>query len=225
MLDTIVNDLLTDTVDRFDPRVVHATIVDAADDLAHCDFLNAHGHTVTGVMARSEYWPSRTWARGERLVVVQMDAGPRPQLSLRSPELLRAALSGPVPEIRSGTVRVMGVARRAGQRSKVAVVSTCAGLDPVAACIGRSHARVDELSAVLGGEQIDIVAWHPDLSTYLSNALQPARVSQVRVDDETGYAVASAPGHQMPAAVGGGGLNSVLAGELTGLRVRIVADR
>jgi N utilization substance protein A len=204
-----------------DPRVVTATVTAANADAALLRF-TIDGQSVTGVMPITEFLPGRKWAEGDVLTALACDTSARPLLSLARPELVPALLAGVSPEVRSGAVRVMGVARRAGMRTKVAVAATEPGVDPIAACVGRNHNRVDYLKAALLGEQVDIVAWHPDRETFLRNALQPAAVSEVAIDEAERTAVAVAPGHQMSAAVGGGGLNSALAGQLLGVLVRIV---
>jgi N utilization substance protein A len=209
---------------EFTPFLVTATCVSANADSAVMSFTH-HATPVTGVLPVTDQVPGSTWTPGATAVVLVCEppsAGARPRLSQVRPELVVRTLAAVSPEVRSGQVRVMGVARRPGLRTKVAVAATVEGVDPVAACVGRQHNRVDQVRAVLGGEQVDVVAWHPDQVTYLRNALQPAGVGEVVIDPETRSATAAAPAHQMSAAVGGGGLNSALAGQLVGLLVRIV---
>lgn len=201
-------------------RVVTATVARANADVAMLTF-TSDGQQREGVMPVTEYLPGRSFTVGETLTVLLCDEGERPLLSMSRPELIGALLSGVSPEVRDGSVRIMGVARRAGVRTKVAVATTVPGVDPIAACVGRVHNRVDHVKAALLGEQVDIVAWHPDQDTFLRNALQPASVIDVTIDEQTHAAVATAPLHQMSAAVGNGGWNSALAGQLTGTQVRI----
>jgi N utilization substance protein A len=130
-------------------------------------------------------------------------------------------LDGYVPEVRAGLVRIMGVARAPGVRTKVAVAATDANVDPVASCVGRSANRVRAIGQLLGGERVDIIPWHPDTAKLLANALAPAAVSRIEIHNDK--AVAVAPAHQMSAAVGGGGLNAALAGQLVNLKVFVVA--
>jgi N utilization substance protein A len=203
-------------------RLVSATVVAANPDAALLTF-HQDGQQVTGVMPVTEFPAGRTWAVGQTVTaLVSDDNGGRPLLSLTHPDLVPALLESISPEVRSGAVRVMGVARRPGQRTKIAVAATEPGVDPIAACVGRGHNRVDYVKAALLGEQVDIIAWHPDRATYLRNCLQPASVNDVVINEEERTAVATAPGHQMSAAVGGGGLNSALSGQLVGLMVRII---
>lgn len=209
---------------EFTPFLVTATCVSANADAAVLSF-DHHGTPVTGVLPVTEQIPATGWTPGAQVTVVVCEdpaAGLRPRLSMIRPELVERTLAAVSPEVRTGAVRVMGVARRPGARTKVAVAATVPGVDPVAACVGRTHNRVDAVRAALGGEQVDVVPWHHDTETYLRNALQPAGIGKVAIDPETRTAVATAPAHQMSAAVGGGGLNSALAGQLVGLLVRIV---
>lgn len=211
--------------DAFSPYLITATVTSSNTDAAVLSFTHA-GQVVAGVLPITEQIPASTWAVGETHQVVLCEAitpGGRPRLSAVRRELVTETLAALSPEVRTGTVRIMAVARRPGVRTKVAVASTVADLDPVASCVGRAHNRVDALRAALGGEQVDIIAWHPDKEMFLRNALQPAAISTIEINLEEKTAVAAAPHHQMSAAVGAGGLNSALAGKLVGLMVKIVA--
>jgi N utilization substance protein A len=214
-------------VEDFVPRVVTATVVRANADSALLSFATVDGE-VTAMMPITEFLPGHRWAVGERYVALQVEGGSTraetglpPLLSATRPELVEALFAGVSPEVRDGSVRLMSIARRPGLRTKVAVAATEKDVDPIAACVGRQHNRVDAVRAALGGEQVDVVSWHPDRAEFLKNALQPAAVSSVTIDEDAKTALAVAPGHQMSAAVGGGGLNSALAGQLLGLTVRI----
>jgi N utilization substance protein A len=226
-MDSIIDSLGLADVDQvapFDPRVVTGTIVAENADAALVQFVAPSGKKATGVLPVTEFYRGRRWATGERYTLLQCDTSGRPLLSATRPELVSALLDGIAPEVRAGQVRVMAVARRAGLRTKVAVAATEPGVDAVAACVGRFPPRVDHVKNALGGEQVDLLAWHPELGTYLRNALQPAQVVDVEVDEAKHAATASAPQHLMSAAVGGGGLNSALAGQLAGVSVRIIPD-
>lgn len=202
-------------VDAFESKVVTATIVSANSDVA--SLRTAEGYEA--IMPVTEFYPTRRWAVDQTYQLLQLGSGPRPILSAVRPELVEALLMGFCPELRAGSVRVMGVARSAGVRTKLAVAPTEAGVDAVAACVGRGANRVKALIAALAGERVDVVPWHPDLETYLRNALAPAAVEEIRIEGTKATAVA--PSHMMSAAVGGAGLNSALAGQLTGLHVVI----
>lgn len=215
------------TTADFTPVLVTATVISSNADAVLLSFENA-GRKVIGVLPVTEQRPAVTWSPGDQVTAVLCEpvvTGSRPRLSMIRRELVTHTLASLSPEVRGGAVRVMGVARKPGSRTKVAVAATVPDIDPVAACVGRGHNRVDALRAALGGEQVDIIAWHPDRETFLRNALQPAAIGTVVIDTEARTATATAPLHQMSAAVGGGGLNSALAGKLVNLLVRIVADK
>lgn len=196
-------------------RVVTATIRSATGDVAMVETRDG----ITAMLPASEYFPSSPFVVGSEHQLLLMDHSPTPICSAVRPELISAIYAGFTPELRSGAVRIVSVARAAGVRSKVAVAATETGVDPVAALVGREANRVRGVGALLAGERLDIVPFHPDPAIYLTNALAPAAVTRVEISGET--AVAFAPPHQMSAAVGAGGLNSQLAGQLLGLQVRI----
>lgn len=204
----------------FEPLVVFATVVAATSDVALLKVRSVDGPDYDAIMPVTEWASSRHWEVGASYQLLQLGAGPRPVLSAVRPELVEALLMGVSPEVRAGTVRVMGVARAAGVRTKVAVAATEAGVDPIASCVGRQANRVRYLTTALGGERIDVVSWDADDETFLRNALAPASVGTIVIDGHN--ATASAPAHQMSAAVGAAGLNSALAGQLVGLQVTIV---
>jgi N utilization substance protein A len=215
---------IPEAAEGYEPRVVTGTISAVNPDVALVKF-TADSRTVTGVLPITEAIRGRRWEAGEAHTLLQCEpalSGKRPMLSAVRPGFVEAVMHGVVPEVRDGRIRVMAVARRPGTRVKVAVATTTPGLDAVAACVGRRHNRVDAIREALGGDQVDLVAWHPDPRIYLKNALQPAQVNEVIIDPKTRTATAHADAHQMAAAVGGGGLNSMLAGRLLGVQVRIV---
>ena len=198
--------------------VVSITVESVTPDAA----LVTTGDGRTAILPVSEYYPHRRWQVGDTMVAL-LSEGPRlPMCSVVRPELVEAIYDGIVPELLSGQVRIMSVARAAGVRAKVAVATTGGTVDPLAAMIGREANRVRLVSDLLGGERIDIVAWNPDPEIYLANVLAPAKVTRVVLTDHG--ATAYAPPHQMSAAVGHGGLNSQLAGQLLGMPVVIVVD-
>lgn len=198
--------------------VVTATITECTPDIAMVETRDG----TRAVLPASEFYPNTPFQKGETYQLLLFERSPTPICSAVRPELVSAVFSGISPEIREGTVRIVSIARSAGQRSKVAVAATVAGLDPVAALIGREANRVKTVGSLLNGERLDIVAFHADADRYLMNALAPAAVSRVEIDGDV--ATAYAPPHQMSAAVGSAGLNSQLAGQLLGLPVRIAAE-
>lgn len=216
--------LTQDDATEFTPYLIRAEVLSANADAAVLSFTH-NGRRRTGVLPVTEQAPGARWEPGQKVTAVlcePVELTGHPRLSTVRRELVTDTLAALCPEIRTGAVRVMGVARKAGVRTKVAVAATTPDIDPVAACVGRGHNRVDALRAALGGEQVDIIAWHPDKAVFLSNALQPAAITAVDINAEERTATATAPPHQMSAAVGGGGLNSALAGRLVGLLVTIV---
>lgn len=173
----------------------------------------------TAVLPCSELPPTLRPVPGARFSVSMMVDGPRPVCSASTPDLVAALYAGVTPELRTGEVRIMNVVRTPGVRSKVAVAATTTGVDPVAALVGREANRVTYVSRQLGGERIDVVPYSPDLAQFARNAMAPAVVEHVELAADK-VLVFVRP-HQMPAAVGNGGLNSHLAGELLGLPVEV----
>jgi len=203
-----LTDALTFTVGSIAEGMVHGKLFDDREAL----------------IPLSEVPSSRKLLPGERVMVTLLVDGPRPVCSASRPELVAALYAGVSPEVRSGSVRIMNVARLAGVRSKVAVAATREGVDPVAALVGREANRVLYVSSQLGGERIDVVPFNDDLAVFAKNAMAPAAVDSVEVD-VSGRVLVFVQPHQMPAAVGGGGLNSHLAGELLGYPVEVRARR
>ena len=126
-----------------------------------------------------------------------------------------------VPEIGSGVVEIKGVAREPGNRSKVAVSSRQAGVDPVGSCVGQKGVRVQAVIAELGTEKIDVIAHSDDPAKFVAAALSPAKVDKVRTDDETKTAYVEVPDDQLSLAIGKDGQNVRLAAKLTGWRIDI----
>lgn len=219
-MSSVLDDLgIITTRDDTTSRVVRATAVSVSVDMATFEVARADGSLTEAICPKTEFFPDRQWQVGESYHMVEISGGSRPMLSVVRPDLVIALLAGVSPEVRSGAVRVMDIVRLPGVRAKVAVATTEAGLDPVAACIGRKANRIRAVADALMGERVDIVAWHDDSVQYLKNALAPAQVTAVKLDGRA--AVAYAPRHQMASAVGRGGLNSSLAGRLVGLKVTI----
>lgn len=200
--------------------VVTATVVGATADLASFEVRRHDGTVVEAICPATEFYPDRQWHVGDRYAMLLLSGGNRPVVSAVRSDLLVAFYTGVAPEVRSGAVRIMGVVRLPGVRAKVAVAATEEGLDPVAACVGRKANRVKAVGQALAGERIDVVAWHDDQAQFLTNALAPAKIDRVKISGRD--AEVYAPRHQMAAAIGGGGLNSSLAGRLTGLKVSVV---
>jgi len=201
-----------------DLRVVTGTITAASGDVA---MVTTH-EGIVAMLPSSEFYPNRRLEVGDTYQLLLLGMLPTPIVSAVRPELVSALYCGITPELRTGAVRIMSVARSAGSRSKVAVATTQTGIDAVASLVGREHNRVDAVKAMLNGERLDIVPYHEVPETYLANALAPASVTRVSITGD--LATAYVPRHLMSAAVGAGGLNSQLAGQLLGLTVRIEPD-
>ncbi len=176
-----------------------------------------------------EQVPSERYRRGMRLRAYVLEVrrgnrGPQITLSRRSPGLLRRLLELEVPEIFGGTVEIKAITREAGSRSKVAVHATQEGVDPVGSCVGVRGGRIQNVVNELNGEKIDIVQWDSEKGTFIANALSPAKVMNVLLDEdpETGKtATVIVPDRQLSLAIGKEGQNARLAAKLTGWRIDI----
>ncbi len=145
-------------------------------------------------------------------------------ISRTHPALIRRLFELEVPEIYEGTVEVMSIAREPGQRSKVAVRSLDDRLDPVGACVGPKGSRVRTVVSELRGERVDVILWDEDPAAYVANALSPAKVTRVLIDDEKNYAGVIVPDDQLSLAIGKEGQNARLAARLTGWHIDIKSE-
>jgi N utilization substance protein A len=185
---------------------------------------------VEGKIPPHEQVPGEIYKHGERIkcfvVEVKQGAkGPEVLLSRSHPALVKQLFALEVPEIRDRVVEIMGVAREAGHRSKIAVRAHRAGVSPKGALIGPMGARARAVMDELHGEKIDIVDWSEDPAQYVGNALAPARVSQVEiVNAESRSAKVIVPDYQLSLAIGKDGQNARLAARLTGWRIDIHSD-
>ena len=155
------------------------------------------------------------------LEVAQTNRGPRVVVSRSHPNLLRCLFELEVPEILNGTVELISIAREAGYRSKVAVTARQDGIDPVGCCVGLRGIRIQNIVNELNGEKIDVVMWSPDTPTFITNALSPAQVSNVKLNNEEETATIVVPDNQLSLAIGKEGQNVRLAAKLTGRRIDI----
>lgn len=142
-------------------------------------------------------------------------------VSRTHPDLIRRLLELEVPEIYDGVVEVKSIAREAGARSKIAVHSRESNLDPVGACVGPKGSRIRMVVSELRGERIDVIQWNEDPAVYVANALSPAKVSRVLIDEDTHYATVIVPDDQLSLAIGKEGQNARLAARLTGWHIDI----
>ena len=150
--------------------------------------------------------------------------GPQIFLSRTSPEFMSELFKMEVPEIYDGIIEIKAVARDPGSRAKIAVISHDGSIDPVGACVGMRGSRVQAVVNELQGEKIDIIPWNEDQPTFLVNALQPAEVSKVVLDEEAGKIEVVVPEEQLSLAIGRRGQNVRLASQLTGLDIDIMTE-
>jgi transcription termination/antitermination protein NusA len=186
--------------------------------------------TVEAILPPEEQVPGEDYSHGSRIRVYVTSVskglkGPSITVSRTHPGLVRKLFALEVPEIASGIVEIASLAREAGHRTKIAVRATEPGINAKGACIGELGSRVRAVTAELNGEKIDIVDWSDDISTFVSNALSPAKVSSAFVVDEATKAVrALVPDYQLSLAIGKEGQNARLAAKLTGARIDIQPD-
>lgn len=150
--------------------------------------------------------------------------GPEIVVSRAHPEIVRQLFQLEVPEVAAGTVEIKSVAREAGSRTKIAVAATDPNIDPIGSCVGQRGTRVQTVINELGGEKIDIIEYSPDVMRFIINALSPAKITRVELDEERHEARAYVKEDQLSLAIGRGGQNVRLAGKLTGWRIDILQE-
>ncbi len=185
---------------------------------------------IEGTMPSAEQVPGEVYEHGTYLKcyvvgVTRGQRGPQVTLSRTHPNLVRKLFALEVPEIADGSVEIMSVARESGHRSKIAVRSTVAGLNPKGACIGTMGQRVRNVMSELAGEKIDIIDYDEDPARFVGNALSPSKVVSVTVVDAAARAArVIVPDFQLSLAIGKEGQNARLAARLTGWRIDIRSD-
>jgi len=185
---------------------------------------------VEAVLGPSDQMPGDDYSQGARLKLYIVDVkehtkGPQVVISRTHPMLLLRLFELEVPEIASGIVEIKAVAREAGIRSKIAVTSHSDSVDPVGACVGPRGVRVQAVVSELKGEKVDIVAYSDDPREFIANALSPARVSRVLIQDGEKSARVVVPDNQLSLAIGKEGQNARLAARLTGWRIDIKSEQ
>jgi N utilization substance protein A len=186
--------------------------------------------TVEAILPPEEQVPGESYQHGSRIRVYvtsvgKGNKGPQITVSRTHPGLVRRLFALEVPEIASGVVEIVSLAREAGHRTKIAVKANEPGVNAKGACIGELGARVRAVTNELGAEKIDIVDYSPDLATFVGSALSPAKVSSSFVIDQSTKAVrALVPDYQLSLAIGKEGQNARLAAKLTGARIDIQPD-
>ncbi len=192
---------------------------------------------ITAIMPYDEQIPGERFKPGERvrallLAVEETSRGVFLKLSRSHPEFLAALFAIEAPELQSGAVEIKAVAREAGSRSKIAVASSDAHLDPVGSMVGQRGVRVSTVMSELGGEKIDIIEWSQSPVDFIEDALSPARVLKVEIkempdpeNNKHGHAVVEVASDQQSLAIGRGGQNVRLAAKLTGWKIDIVSQK
>jgi len=207
------NEIITGTVSRVEPRGVILDVGRAEAVLPATD------------QSSTEHYRIGQHVKAYVLEVRRTTKGPLIYVSRTHKSFLRRLFELEVPEIHAGTVEIKAIAREAGSRSKVAVASRQEGLDPVGATVGQRGGRVQAVVAELGGEKIDIIPWHEDPAVFVANALSPAQVVGVNIDEEARIATVTVPERMLSLAIGREGQNARLAAKLTGWRIDIRSDQ
>jgi N utilization substance protein A len=229
-------------------QVIVQRVREAERELVYKEFRDREGDIVTGIVQRierknvfldlgrieavlppPEQIPREGYRQGERVkaYVVEVRQGTRgPQIvvSRTHPGLLKRLFEIEVPEVYEGIVEIKAIAREAGTRSKIAVVSRDRNVDAVGACVGPKGSRVQAIVDELRGEKIDIVSWAPDVSQFAAAALSPAKVIRVEITEATKTALVIVPDYQLSLAIGREGQNARLAAKLTGWRIDIKSE-
>ena len=229
-------------------QVIFQKLRDAEREMTYEEFAGREGDVVTGIvqqqerrytlldlgkvealLPQAEQVPTEPYRHGERLKAYITEVrkgtkGPQIIVSRSHPGLLRALFAMEVPEVEEGIVEIRAVAREPGHRSKIGVLSNEPGVDPVGACVGPKGSRVRMVVNELRGEKIDVVPWSDNSAEFVANALQPAKVREVRINEETGTAMVIVPDYQLSLAIGKEGQNARLAARLTGWRIDIKSE-
>lgn len=229
-------------------QVIIQKIKDAERDNIYDEFKSREGEVLTGIVKRQAHGnivvmvdkveaivpPREQAARenfrpGDRIRALLMEVektarGAQVILSRSTPDLVRALFEMEVPEIYDGTIEIKGIAREAGSRTKVAVASNDANVDPVGACVGMKGSRVRSVVEELSGEKIDIVRWSDEPVELCRNALNPADILEIVLDEENNTVLVTVPHDQLSLAIGKKGQNARLASRLIGWSIDIRSD-
>ena len=205
-------DLVTGLVQQVDYRSV---ILDLGDAEA--------------ILPGSERIPFERLERGNRVKALILEVrneakGAQIVVSRSHPDLVRRLLELEVPELTDGTVEIVNIAREPGHRTKIAVISHDPNVDPKGACVGARGSRVRQVVNELRGEKVDVVQWRDDIGQFIAEALGPAKVKEVHIDEETKTADVVVSEHQLSLAIGKEGQNARLAARLSGYKVDIRSD-
>lgn len=229
-------------------QVIIQKLREAERQMVYEEFKDKHGTLITGNVQRQEgrllivdlgratgLVPPKETIYGERLspgqrikfyivAVNQTPKGPEILLSRSHPDMVKVLFTMEVPEIEAGTVEIKEVAREAGLRTKIAVVSHDSNIDPVGSCVGQRGTRVQTVISELGGEKIDIIEYNEDPVKFIVNALSPAKVLSVKLYPEEKRAEAEVKEDQLSLAIGKSGQNVRLSAKLTGWKIDILKE-
>ena len=230
-------------------QVIVQKVREAERERQYFDFKDRVGEVISGVVKRAEYGnvvvdlgkaeaimrrneaiPREMFQVRDRIRafisdVRQEQRGPQIFLSRTKPEFMAKLFAQEVPEIYDGIVEIRSVARDAGSRAKIAVVSNDSSVDPVSACVGLRGSRVQAVVNELHGEKIDIIQWSPDAAGFIVNALAPAEVAKVVLDEDATRIEVVVPDEQLSLAIGRRGQNVRLASQLTGWDIDILTEK
>lgn len=230
-------------------QVIVQKVREAERDRQYQEFKDRIGDIVNGIVKRVEYGnvvvdlgrgeaivrrdellPREVFRNGDRIRAYIYDVrreprGPQIFLSRTHPQFMAKLFAQEVPEIYDGIVEVKAVARDPGSRAKIAVISRDSSVDPVGACVGMRGSRVQAVVNELQGEKIDIIPWSPDIATFVVNALAPAEVAKVVLDEERERIAVVVPDQQLSLAIGRRGQNVRLASQLTGWDIDILTEQ
>jgi len=203
------NEIVTGVVQRVEPKQITL-------DLGRTEAVLPSAEQV-----RTEHYRTGQRVKVYILGVHRTMKGPQVVVSRTHRNLLRRLLELEVPELHQGAIELKAIAREAGQRSKIAVFARQEGIDPIGSCVGLRGIRIQNIVNELNGEKIDVVQWDADTSIFIANALSPAQVENVSVNEEEKVAIVVVPDRQLSLAIGREGQNARLAAKLTGWRIDI----
>ncbi len=229
-------------------QVIIQKLKDAEKDAVYGSFIDRRGEIINGIVQRidrgdiivnlgqtegvlpvREQVPKESYRRGDRiraliLEVLHESRGPQVVLSRTHPNFLVTLFRTEVPEISEGIVTIMGASREPGVRAKIAVASNNSDIDPVGACVGMKGSRVQNVVQELRGEKIDIIPWHVDTAKFVCNALAPAEISRVIIDEDNRSMEVIVPDEFLSIAIGKKGQNVRLASKLTGWHLDVKSE-
>ncbi len=229
-------------------QVIIQRMKDAERDAVYANYIDRKGEIINGIVQRfdrgdiivnlgsteavlpvREQVPRENYRRGDRIRALILDVlyesrGPQVILTRTHPDFLIMLFKTEVPEISEGLVEIKGAAREPGSRAKIAVASEDSDIDPVGACVGMKGSRVQNVVQELRGEKIDIIPWHVDAAKYVCNALQPAEISRVIIDEANRSMEVIVPDEYLSVAIGKRGQNVRLASKLTGWQLDVSSE-